>query len=240
MAENQRQGKFARIPDKIRDLANQRILDGWTGRRICDWLNGLPEVEAELKPLFGESWALEDSNLSRWRKGGYREWLRDRTKVARIQALSEYALTLAEAGGGQIYQGASALLGGQILELLETVEAIDSATGLDDEAATEEGPSRLEALETLSRIVAAQRSGDLAQRKLELDRQKNELGEKQFGILRDKFRRETCELFVKYCENAKAKEIALDGSKDYDTRLAELADVLFGEMPEGIGPGRVA
>jgi len=40
-----RTGKIARLPEKIRDEINRRLLDGLTAARFCHGFNALPEVK---------------------------------------------------------------------------------------------------------------------------------------------------------------------------------------------------
>ena len=68
-----RKGKIARLPDKIRQEINQRLLNGEQAKNIIQWLNDLPEVKQVLGQIFdGEP--VSASNLTEWKQGGYLEW----------------------------------------------------------------------------------------------------------------------------------------------------------------------
>lgn len=214
--EHQRQGKIARLPESIRAICNQRILDGWPGRRICDWLNSLEDVRQLLAAEFGGE-PISDANLSRWRKGGYQDWVDSREKVVKIRSLAEYCAAVARAGNNQLFAGASDIIGGQILEMLEVADA-KNAIGL-------------------AKAVVALRGNEIESTKLELAKIKSDQAERALRLSEEKFRRETCALFLKWVEDERAKKIA-DGDGDKETKLAELADLFWADAPESVGPGK--
>jgi hypothetical protein len=69
-----RNGKLARLPSAVRERLNQRMENGEPGDHLLDWLNSLPEVQAVLAAEFGGV-PIKKQNLSRWKQGGYRDWL---------------------------------------------------------------------------------------------------------------------------------------------------------------------
>jgi len=83
-----RQGKFARLPAKIREEVNKQLLDGKSGPSILAWLktNGFMD--------------LTEQNLSEWRKGGYQDWLKSEGQMAKIRERAELAMRMAQAAGG--------------------------------------------------------------------------------------------------------------------------------------------
>jgi len=100
-----RQGKIARLPARIRDELNQRLLDGESAKKILPWLNGLPEVKTILQEDF-EGLFVTDANLSDWRQGGFVEWSRQRERIDRTKELARYAAQQSKAGGASIADGA--------------------------------------------------------------------------------------------------------------------------------------
>lgn len=70
-----RHGKIAQLPYEVREELNGRLLDGMTGVEVLQWLNELPEVRAVMARSF-EGRPVNAQNLSDWREGGYRDWLR--------------------------------------------------------------------------------------------------------------------------------------------------------------------
>jgi hypothetical protein len=72
-----RNGKIARLPKPVREELNRRLDNGERGQPLLQWLNSQPEVRALVAAEF-DGWPLSKQNLSRWRRGGYAEWLRQR------------------------------------------------------------------------------------------------------------------------------------------------------------------
>lgn len=70
-----RVGKIARLPKKIREELNRRLEDGCTGVKLTEWLNGLPGVQKVLREQFNHE-PISEQNLSRWKEGGFQDWLR--------------------------------------------------------------------------------------------------------------------------------------------------------------------
>ena len=68
-----RTGKIARLPYKIRQELNRRLLDNEPGDPLLAWLNGQPQVQVVLKEKF-ERHPITKQNLSEWRLGGFAVW----------------------------------------------------------------------------------------------------------------------------------------------------------------------
>ena len=64
-------GKVGRLPRPVRDELNHRLREGEKGRKLVNWLNSLPEVQAVLKAEFNGK-AVSEANLTAWKQGGYR------------------------------------------------------------------------------------------------------------------------------------------------------------------------
>ena len=69
-----RTGKIARLPSAVREELNRRLDEGVSGKALVAWLNALPEVQAILRAQFGGQ-PINAVNLTKWRQGGYRDWL---------------------------------------------------------------------------------------------------------------------------------------------------------------------
>jgi len=82
-----RVGKIARLPWRVRENLNRRLLDGEPARRLVAWLNRLPEVRAVLRRDF-DGRPVSDQNLSEWKHGGFRDY------VAKVEADALLAETL--------------------------------------------------------------------------------------------------------------------------------------------------
>ena len=83
-------GKIARLPKHIRDELGRRIENGEQGKKLVEWLNGLSDVKEVLKDQF-EGRPVSEQNLSEWKQGGYRDWLRHQETRGFVQRLREEA-----------------------------------------------------------------------------------------------------------------------------------------------------
>ena len=68
-----RTGKIARLPSKLREEINQRLLENEPASTILSWLNELPEVKRSLamhprpKVHGNDITPIDDMNLTLWR-----------------------------------------------------------------------------------------------------------------------------------------------------------------------------
>ena len=69
-----RRGKIARLPLAIREELNTRLRNGEEGKELVLWLNSLPAVQEVMAAQF-KGKPVAECNLSRWRAGGYADWL---------------------------------------------------------------------------------------------------------------------------------------------------------------------
>ena len=95
-----RTGKIARLPKSIRDELNQRLVDGEPAAEILAWLNHNWDVETVLFKYFNCR-PINEQNLSDWRHGGHRDWLREQQALAFAGQLAERSTNLAEQSGHQ-------------------------------------------------------------------------------------------------------------------------------------------
>ena len=91
-------GKIARLSKRRREDVSRRMQNGLPGREILKWLNKLPDVKAVLKAQFGRR-AINQQNLTAWRRSGYVEWLRLEEARGRADRLVEKADALAKRAG---------------------------------------------------------------------------------------------------------------------------------------------
>jgi hypothetical protein len=86
-----RRGKIARLPLAIRQELNTRLRNGEEGKQLVLWLNGLPAVQEILAAQFNAK-PITEPNLSRWRSGGYADWLLEQmapeTRVKEVLEMS--------------------------------------------------------------------------------------------------------------------------------------------------------
>jgi hypothetical protein len=221
-----RKGKIARLPLRIRDEVSERLRDGQGGTQILLWLNSLTAVKESLKANFnGEP--INDENLSAWRSGGFQDWMKDQLEVEKITKIGEFSVRIAQASGGNMSEGLLAILAGKIQTAIETLAEEPEL----DEKGNPTGYQLGDLVDSLAKV-----------RSLELDTQKTRLKEIEvshkgevIALEKTKFQRQTCELFLKWFDDKRAREIA-EGSATKETKVAEMIQLWFGQMPEGIGP----
>jgi hypothetical protein len=206
--ERARRGKIGRLPADLREEVCRRLHDGHTGGQILAWLNAKPETLAVLAEHF-EGEPVSAQNLSDWRQGGYRDWLNRRDRVDNLKTLSAYALDLAKAGGG-VSEGAAAVAGGRILEMLESLD--------EDNVGKLVG-----ALASLRTSEASAINARVAQARLAQKDRELELAEARF-------QRQTAERFLKWYADQEARTIA-SSREDAGAKMEKLVQLMFGERP---------
>jgi hypothetical protein len=151
-----RNGKIARLPLCVRDNLNRRLQDGEQGKKLVAWLNSLAEVRAVIHAEFGGR-PVREQNLSEWKQGGYRDWLALQEAREATARLDE---ELAECGDGEAKP---------LSETLARWLAVRYAVAARQLVATE-GPEHWRLLRELSKDVVELRRGDHSARRLELER----------------------------------------------------------------------
>ena len=114
-----RTGKIARLPKSIRDELNRRLEDGWQNIKLVDWLNELPAVREILLEQFHAE-PITEPNLSRWKEGGYQDWLRHRESQEQLRWVIERGEDVQSQGGDSaewLAQVATAELSAQLQQL---------------------------------------------------------------------------------------------------------------------------
>ena len=76
-----RSSKISRLPRQLRDQLNQRLDNGEQNKRLLQWLNSLPEVQALLAAEF-EAQPISPQNLSKWKKHGFLNWQLQQSALA--------------------------------------------------------------------------------------------------------------------------------------------------------------
>ncbi len=85
-----RTGKIARLPQDVREQLNLKLQNNEMGEAILDWLNVLPEVRNVLEAQF-EGKPINHQNLSKWRRGGWREWRAQQEAFDKIMGMASDA-----------------------------------------------------------------------------------------------------------------------------------------------------
>lgn len=199
-----RQGKIARLPFAVRNRICEMLEDGLPAIEILAYVNASPEW-AEVKSRCHFSGDVNQQNLSDWRRGGYLEWRSERARVERLREVAETACHIAAATGGDPAAVGSRILAGRLTELLES---------LDGDQAPE-----------IARALASLRKGENDAQRLELDRKRSELAEQSLALEREKFRRSTCELFLRWYDDRRAAGIA-EGPGTNADKIAALLDYM--------------
>lgn len=210
-----RRGKVARLPLAVRDMVCERLLQGESARKVLPWLNALPGV----KEFLGAEYAGEpvnDANLSAFRHGYYAEWLARRERVERTKELAQYAAKQAKANGASIAEGGAAIAAGKLLELLELV---DEETG--KRLPTDELVSIASALSSL-------RTSEQNDVRLEQNEKKLAQKDEELKLARERFQRDTCELFLKWHAEKSALDVANADASNAD-KIEKLGQLMFGE-----------
>lgn len=224
--ENSKRGKIARLPARIREEVCRRIHDGERGKKILPWLNSLPETKQLLEEDF-EGVRVNDMNLTNWRHTGYAQWLTRRHNVERTKELAKYAADQARANGGSIAEGGVSIAAGKLLELLETV----------DEKTGQELPvgQIIEVTQALASLrTADQNDVRLAQNDKRLAQKDEEL-----RLARERFKRDTCELFLKWNADKSAIDVANSDRNNAD-KIEKLGQLMFGDTWAPAAPATVA
>jgi hypothetical protein len=98
--------KIARFPDAVRRRLNVMLLDG------------VPYADI-IKNLGHKGAALTKQDMSRWFKGGYKDWLEENRHLERLKATHEFCKRLVkENEGSEVQEAALKLAAGHIFELL--------------------------------------------------------------------------------------------------------------------------
>lgn len=204
-----RQGKIARLPHHLRQEVNVRLLNNETAKEILAWLNKQAEAVETWDSHF-EGAPANPQNLSEWRLGGWKDWTRKRDKVENLKTLSAFCLDAAKAGR-DISDGAAAIAAGELLQALES-------------AATDEDAD----LGKLTSAISAIRSGNIAQARLDLDREKHATKREEVALSRAKFEKQTVEQFLKFAKTKEAQAI-LNNGKPKTVQMDLLRKLMFGE-----------
>jgi hypothetical protein len=200
-------GKIGRLPVAIRNEVNRRLHENEVGTGILEWLNAEPRVLEVLDKYFHEQ-PISPQNLSEWRQGGYQDWLKRQEEVERLKDLSDHALRLGQAAGGNISDGSAAIAGGRLMATLEGLE----------------GKELADAIYALSAL----RMGDQEKEKIQIRREVLRQREEIIDLKRKEFQRKTCELLIKYSEDKRAKDI-LESRASNSEKIEQLGQAIFGE-----------
>lgn len=207
-------GKISRLPAETRNEVCLRLHNGETSATILPWLNALPETARVVAEYFDGA-PITSQNLSEWKSGEFNKWLSRREKISSLKELSSFAAKLSESGGN-LASGSAAIIAGKILEIIDELN-IDT--------------SDPEKLAQLARAITSLQSGELAAQKLRNENIKLKHDADRLKIEKQKFRRETAELFIKWAADEQAKEIALSG-EEKSVKMDKLLKLMYGDVAD--------
>ena len=167
--------------------------DGWNGAQLLEWLTAAAPHAGRISP----------QNLSNWRLGGYRIWLKEQERLDQIRARADATRRELEAGG---------------------LSAIDKL--VYDTAVAMEGVS--DPVKAAGAIAALRNAITQAER-ARTDAQRARIAQDQADLARKKFQRDTCDLFVKWFADKRAQDVAADPALSPDQKTELLGKVMFGE-----------
>lgn len=223
------QGKISRLAAEIRAELNRRLYAGETAVTLLPWLNSVPEVQKVLTAEF-EGVPISDNNLSRWRRGGYQEWLKRRERLDHTRELSAYAAKLAQASGGTIAEGAASIASGKILELLEAVE---DATGAEVKTENEDGvPDAVRSIQALTESIVSLRAGEIEREKVAQKDRELKRKDQELLLAREKFQTDAAGIALKVLSDARAKEIEGSSASNAE-KIQMMGKHLFGDLWAG-------
>lgn len=186
--------KIGRLPYAIRNELCERIRDGATGVEMISWINRHPAYKAVRKATgYGE---INAANISDWRDSGYSDWLRDQDKTDHLRTLAEFADSIAAKTGGDPSAVGSRIVAGKLLDIIEGAAEADVGE--------------------LVKHFAMLRAGETDARRTALAEEKNDLARQTLDLAREKFRRETCEMFLRWYNNKQALSIASGSGSNSD------------------------
>lgn len=228
-------GKIARLPESVREELNKRLRSGSLGPQLLPWLNSLPEVRAVLEEHFGNQ-NINAENLSAWRQGGYADWEKKQDRhyqrIEHTRELAALSMKLAQAGGGNLTEGASAMVAGEILGVLEELEDLKAAAADKSESAAdykEKLAATSGAIESLSLAIARLRKGD--QNKEALRQRDEQLKQKdeELKLAWEKHELLACEKFVEWHADKRANEIVTSDLPRAE-QIKQLRQAMFGDL----------
>jgi hypothetical protein len=189
-AGHSRTGKIARLPAALRQELNQRLQDGQPEESLAEWLNALPAVQAVLAAQFKGQPILQ-KNVSRWKQGGYQDWVEEKKTAAEVAAVFEKSDSLPAAA----QEGLTARMG-----LLLAAKMAAEVNRLD---AVPEGKRRSKMWRKLLRCLAVLRRGECHGERLQVEREK-------LAFRRQRHQQEREEEFWQWIEKAEHRDRILE------------------------------
>lgn len=186
------------------------LRDSVPGPEVLEWLHEQPEAQEVLRRLFKGA-AVTPQNLSDYRScAEYTKWLESQQRLEDTQAKTKFVLGLSHDAGLELSDAADAVTTSRILELMETSKP-------EEVVALTEVFARLRK-SSVERSAQALREKDAAVRQARLD------------LDREKFQKQTVEMFLKFAATKEAQDI-LGSGKSKTVQMDLLHELMFGTQP---------
>ena len=192
--------KIGRLPWCVRNKLNERLRDGVGAQKLLPWLN---------RHIKAPDSSITASNVSDWRKTGYRAWLEERAKVAYLRDFTNVSEHVASATEGNPAVVAARLLAKHVLGVAGKL-----AQGDDIDA---------NVLSQLTKAIGMLNSSEAEARKLDIQNKRVELKEEEMLLNKAKFRRQSAELFLEWLEDREVVAIAKGGGSRED-KIAKILE----------------
>jgi hypothetical protein len=204
-------GKIGRLPRAVREELNRRLHNGGNGRRLVEWLNSLPEVQAVMAAEFGGK-PIREQNLSDWRKYGYAKWLWQQKALDMARQLSADVGELQPAGAPPLADQMAVWLTSRCLVAVQKLTEKNPDGELD-----------LKVLHELCNDVVAVRRGDQSGARLKMEQERLERE-------REKTEEEVVAHFQRWVKDSKVRDLILDKHISPEEKEARMREI-FGLSP---------
>jgi hypothetical protein len=148
--------------------------------------------------------SISAQNLSNWKHGGYKEWESKQAHLDAIRRRAEDVRRELEAGGFSVLDKA-------IYELADKLSDTDMDAG------------------KAAAAIAALKNAVTQGERSRVDALRASIAQEQAKLSRDKFRRETCELFLRWYSDARAREIA-DSPASNEEKIKAIHGLYFADV----------
>lgn len=205
-------GKIGRMPADIRREVCRRLADNETAASVIAWLESQKAARDVLDDQFDGAKVLPQ-NLSEWKRNPeFQRFVKQREDIAQAKGYCEFSLGMAKAAGG-INSGSVAVIGGKILEMLETA---DPDTAL-----------------ALVKGVDALRKREQEDAKQALRKRIADQNDRKLALAEEQFQARTCEIFLKWYEDKRVKDIMAQKAEK-PVVIANLRKAFFGDKPKDL------
>src|SRR5262245_28988287 len=118
-----RRGAIASFPKRVRDQLSQMLLDGVIYKEIA-------------RQMTTQGHPLSEQAVSRWARGGHRDWLRDQERLDTMARTREFAIKAVQTHGGEtVHEASLSLAASQVYELLTHFDIATLREKMDNDPA---------------------------------------------------------------------------------------------------------